>query len=127
MTSNTSSSVFVCPSGCENLHVQALHSYAQMNINRVLLSCPWAPMCQAKIKYEDYVRHVSEGCGEINCKCECGRQVKQKDIANHNLLECRFTLVECSRCQISMTRETLHKSQSECLQTLILDRQHLLR
>jgi hypothetical protein len=117
----------MCPSGCANLHVQPLHSYARMMLNKVLLKCPWAPACQVKLRYEDYVRHVQEGCGEICCKCQCGKQVKQKDIANHNLNECRLTLVECPKCHTFVYREAQHKSQSECLQTLLQDREHLLR
>ena len=98
----------ICPQGCENLQVQCLHTYAKGILNKTLLACPMAGHegsgCQAKIRYEDYMSHVIQNCGELMAKCECGKLVKQNLIKKHKTDECELTIVQCSSCKMMMPR-----------------------
>ena len=73
--------IMICPQGCENLQVTCLHSFARGILNKTLLGCPMAGHqegtgCQAKIRYEDYMQHVTHACGELKVQCKCGMQMK---------------------------------------------------
>jgi hypothetical protein len=48
--------------------------------------------CQAKIRYEDYMSHVIQNCGELMAKCECGKHVKQGLVKKHMEDECELTI-----------------------------------
>ena len=73
LTTQVKSSLIVCPSGCQNLEVQGIHTFARQVLDRVILSCPNANEdgagCQNKVRYCDYVKHVTQTCGELLVHC----------------------------------------------------------
>ena len=127
-------SVFVCPQGCPDLKVQYLHSYASSVLAQTLLTCPnqsalQENCCSVKVPYSEYVRHVTQTCGELQAQCACGMQLRQKEVRRHQNEECPCQLTECARCKLVMPRRELHASIEECLMAVLqanreLERRH---
>jgi len=57
-----------------------MHIYARGILNKTLLACPMrgheGSGCQSKIRYEDYMTHVTASCGELKAQCACGTQLR---------------------------------------------------
>lgn len=124
-------SLMMCPQGCLNLTVQPLHHFANQILSKTLLLCPMTRPngegCQTKLRYEDYLQHVTQHCCELKIQCNCGKQVRKKEFALHLSEECPNVTVLCKRCNLNMPRKHLHQNLDECLLALMKTNEKILR
>jgi hypothetical protein len=83
--------------------------------------------CQTKLRYEDYLQHVTQHCCELKVQCNCGKQVRKKEFALHLSEECPNVKVLCKRCNLNMPRKHLHQNLDECLLALMKTNEKILR
>lgn len=53
-----------CPRGCQDLHVQKLHTFALNKLNQIPLKCPYqSEGCEEVMPYQDLIEHATTKCG----------------------------------------------------------------
>lgn len=118
--------IIACPRGCQDLHVQKLHTFAALQLNQTKVKCPYSYNgCQEHVLYSDFIEHALKTCGFLHGLCQCGAVVLQKDIINHFVEVCPYYQKRCRKCNLQMARKDLHRTLDDCLKSL-LDRNKVL-
>ena len=106
-----------CPFGCTEYDITPSSFAIKKFLNQLQFSCLNKENgCKEIISYNNIEQH-DKNCEYINSMCpnnQCGVKLPWNLLKNHIQNECIYTLYECDKCHVKLTRKELEKHDKLC-------------
>ncbi|CAN7945630.1 unnamed protein product, partial [Ixodes pacificus] len=115
---------FECPkieSVCFNCGVNVLNENIQNHLDKECQKrVVFCDACSSLMTYAELRKHKLE-CPKIERKCfDCGVNVLNENLQNHQALECQKRVVLCDACKSAMSYDELGDHDQECLEKRVV-------
>ena len=106
-----------CPFGCTDYEIAPSSFAIKKFLNQLKFSCINKENgCNEIISYNNIEQH-NKNCEYINSFCpnnQCGMKIPWNLLKNHIQNECPYTLYECDKCHLKLTRKEIESHNKLC-------------